>query len=269
MDSLIARALAARQVTTASIWLRRAFLLLNLTPPVLVGLTGGTELWAWIYAMVVHHGLLVGLFLPRSNWLGPILNQLPTDEKIVWLTIDDGPSDDTAELAQMLAAHGISATFFLQGRKLHDFPEALAALKRHGHTVANHTQNHPLAWFWIYPPPKVAREIDEFQGAAAALRLPVLPAFRCPAGLKNPFLHTLLQSRKLTLTGWTIRAYDGIRCDAQRSLPHLLSRLTPGAILLVHEGKMDASGAPASVAFIQELVAGVQKAGYRFAETSV
>ncbi|HEX8372321.1 MAG TPA: polysaccharide deacetylase family protein [Chthoniobacterales bacterium] len=265
MDSLIARALADHQVTTSSIWLRRVLLLLNLTPPFLIWHTGGTQLCAWLYAIVVHHVLLIGLFHPPSKLLGPILTRLPTREKIVWLTIDDGPSADTAELAEMLGEKGISATFFFQGNKLRSRPEALSALRKHGHTVGNHTQNHDLAWFWLYPPKKVAREVADFQAAARQLDLPLLPAFRCPAGLKNPFLHTVLHRHQLTLTGWTLRAFDGVRCDPQKSLPRLLSSLEPGAIILVHEGKNDLSGAPASVAFISDLVTGIQAAGYTFA----
>ena len=265
MNTLIESALAAKRVTKVSIWWRRIFLLLNLTPPILLWKTGGLQPWAWIYAFLVHHALLAGLFIPRSTWLGPILNQLPTQEKIVWLTIDDGPSNDTVALAQMLGEMGVTATFFFQGNKLRDFAGTLATLDHYGHTVANHTQNHNLAWFWIFPPVKVLGEVVDFQHIATQMKLPLTSAFRCPAGLKNPFLHTVLYGCNLTLVGWTIRAYDGVRCNREKSLQHILSHLKPGAIILVHEGKNDHAGSPASLQFIRELVHGIHAAGYRFA----
>ncbi len=265
MESLIARALSEHQVTASSLWRRRFLLVLNLTPPLFIWQMGVAHLWVWCYAVVVHALLLVALFYPRSAILGPILTKLPTDEKIVWLTIDDGPSNDTLELAKMLEALGVQATFFLLGKKLTAFPEALAALQRHGHTVANHTQNHDLARFWIYSPWKVVRELDEFQSTANQMQLPLLPAFRCPAGIKNPFLHSILHRKKLTLIGWSVRAFDGVRCDRRKSVKRVLAGLEPGAIVLVHEGKMDAAGSPASVEFIHELIVGIQAAGYRFA----
>ncbi|MEO7932949.1 MAG: polysaccharide deacetylase family protein [Chthoniobacterales bacterium] len=265
MESLIARALSEHRVTASSVWLRRALLVWNLTPPLLVGLIGVTHLWVWLYAVVAHGLLLVALLYPRSTMLGPVLARLPTSEKIVWLTIDDGPSADTVELAKMLEAQGVSATFFLMGKKLPSFPEALAALQRHGHTAASHTQNHDLARFWIYPRWKVARELDEFESTASRMQLPLLPAFRCPAGIKNPFLHGVLRRKKLTLVGWSVRAFDGLRCDPEKSMKRILTGLEPGAILLVHEGKTDAAGSPASVEFIRELVTQIRAAGYRFA----
>ncbi len=264
MDGLIFRALLQYRVTRASIWARRFFLLLNLTPPIFVLLTGGREWWAWAYAFVVHNALLIAILHPTSNWLGPILTRLPTTEKLVWLTIDDGPSADTVEIAEWLESVGVSATFFLIGKNLDASTEALAAIQRHGHTIGNHTQNHNLGTFWIFPPGKIRREVGEFQSAVNRLQLRSFPAFRCPAGIKNPFLHTVLAEEKLTLTGWTVRAYDGVRCNLDKSLTRIKNGLQPGAILLVHEGKMDTAGRPASVRLIQELVKTVRAAGYEF-----
>ena len=264
MDGLISRALAAHRVTRSSIWARRFFLLLNLTPPLFVVLTGGREWWVWVYACVVHSALLNAILHPTANGLGPILTRLPTAEKLVWLTIDDGLSADTVEIAEWLASVGVSATFFLIGKNLDAFPEALAAIQRHGHTIGNHTQNHHLGTFWIFSPGKIRREVGEFQSAMNRLQLPSLSTFRCPAGIKNPFLHTVLAAENLTLTGWTVRAFDGVRCDVDKSLTRMKNGLQPGAILLVHEGKMDAEGRPASVRLIQELVKTVRAAGYEF-----
>lgn len=266
MKPLIAQALAAHRSTPASLWWRRFLLLINLTPPIIIIWTGGTELWTWIYAIVIHHVLLAGLFIPRSRLLGPVLTKLPTEEKIVWLTIDDGPSPDTAAIANMLSDKGISATFFLRGKMLHQYPEALEAIRKNGHTVANHTQNHDLAWFWIFPPWKVRREVHEFQKLAAELDLPTIPAFRCPAGFKNPFLHSVLHRSKLTLTCWSVRAHDGIRCDPEKNTQRVLTRLKPGSIILVHEGKTNAANQPVSLDFIRNLVSQIRSAGYEFAK---
>ncbi len=266
MRNLIAEALVRHRGSIASLWWRRCLLLTNLTPPLLLWATGGTQLWAWIYAAIVHHTLLAGLFLPNNRALGPVLRKLPTGENTVWLTIDDGPSSDTVAIAEMLGALNVTATFFFQGNRIASQPDIGPVLQRHGHTVANHTQSHDLAWFWLASPSRVRREVDAFEVAAAQANLPIIPAFRCPAGIKNPFLHGVLFQRKLTLVGWSARAHDGIRCERVRNLRNVLSCLRPGVILLVHEGKQNAFGEPASVEFIRELVRAVQARGYRFAD---
>jgi len=221
--------------------------------------------WAWLYAVLAHGTLLAGMCVPRCGWIGPVVNRLPTTRKTVWLTIDDGPSDDTVALAGMLQGKGVAATFFLQGSKLAQRPETAALLEAAGHGMANHSMHHSLMWFWALPPHRLAREIDDC--TAVLERGPARPEpwFRCPAGVKNPFLHSILRRRGLLVAGWTVRAYDGIRCDADQGLARIRKRLVPGAILLVHEGKRDRNGNPASVEFISRLVDVVHEAGYQFA----
>jgi len=66
---------------------------------------------------------------------------LPT--KTLVLTYDDGPGPQTAELGRYLYGEGIAATFFVIGRHAEEWPESLAQLARHGHTIGNHTYSHP------------------------------------------------------------------------------------------------------------------------------
>src|SRR3546814_3848926 len=45
--------------------------------------------------VAVHLAFLWGALRPRSAMYGPVLSHLPVTDRRVWLTIDDGPSDDT------------------------------------------------------------------------------------------------------------------------------------------------------------------------------
>lgn len=67
-------------------------------------------------------------------------NELP--DKTLSLTFDDGPSSRTAELADYLAAKGIGATFFINGKNVPGRQAALDTIVARGHLLANHTQNH-------------------------------------------------------------------------------------------------------------------------------
>lgn len=242
---------------------RRLLLLASLVAPAVVVASKGAW-WAWVYAACAHSALLNGMVVPTSNWLGPILNRLPTRRKEVWLTIDDGPSADTIPLAQMLYDKGITATFFFRGDAVDQFPGAVREVAALGHTIANHTTTHPLPLFWMFSPTHVAREIDRCTEKIRSEGVDPLPWFRCPAGVKNPFLHPVLRQRGLTLLGWTVRAFDGIFCNVERSKARILTRLVPGAILLVHEGKKDYAGQPASLRFIESLVSEIEQRGFRF-----
>jgi peptidoglycan/xylan/chitin deacetylase (PgdA/CDA1 family) len=71
--------------------------------------------------------------------------------KTLCLTYDDGPGETagaaagarTSALAEYLQSENIEATFFVIGRHARRFPQTLETLARCGHTIGNHTQNHP------------------------------------------------------------------------------------------------------------------------------
>jgi len=82
-----------------------------------------------------------------ERWI-PLLTQrvicsVPTNEKKVALTFDDGPNPEyTPLLLAKLAAYRVSATFFLIGRNLKRHPEIGRRIVQEGHEVGNHTYNH-------------------------------------------------------------------------------------------------------------------------------
>lgn len=60
----------------------------------------------------------------------------------VYLTFDDGPSDQTNEILDILDDYGVKATFFVNGR---EDEASIAAYKRivdEGHTIAMHSYSH-------------------------------------------------------------------------------------------------------------------------------
>ena len=58
------------------------------------------------------------------------------------LTFDDGPGPRSAELSDYLAAEGIHATFFINGKNVPGRQAALDSEINRGHIIGNHTQNH-------------------------------------------------------------------------------------------------------------------------------
>src|SRR3546814_565195 len=98
--------------------------------------------------VAVHLAFLWGALRPRSAMYGPVLSHLPVTDRRVWLTIDDGPSDDTPALLDLLEAHGAKATFFLVGERAAARPDLVRGIAARGHGIGNHSHGHPQAWFW-------------------------------------------------------------------------------------------------------------------------
>ncbi|PWY87749.1 glycoside hydrolase/deacetylase [Aspergillus heteromorphus CBS 117.55] len=58
------------------------------------------------------------------------------------LTFDDGPYVFTPALLDILAEHGVRATFFVNGYRLAENVDVLQRIVAEGHQVASHTYNH-------------------------------------------------------------------------------------------------------------------------------
>ena len=70
---------------------------------------------------------------------------LPLNDHEVVLTFDDGPLPRyTNRVLETLASECVKATFFMVGQMARAYPSMVRRVYDEGHTVANHTQNHPI-----------------------------------------------------------------------------------------------------------------------------
>jgi Polysaccharide deacetylase len=63
------------------------------------------------------------------------------------LTFDDGPSESTPRLLELLGRHSIRATFFMCGQNMRRCPAIARAVVAQGHEIGNHTDSHPSLLF--------------------------------------------------------------------------------------------------------------------------
>src|SRR5919109_2925929 len=80
----------------------------------------------------------------RSQWLGPADWHGRTDTASVALTFDDGPSEDTERILEVLDRYSVQATFFMLGRQIELFPEIARRVFSSGHEIGNHSYSHSL-----------------------------------------------------------------------------------------------------------------------------
>lgn len=63
---------------------------------------------------------------------------LPSSQRVVALTLDDAPSDETAKILDLLKLYGAKATFFAIGSQISSHPEILQRIHDEGHEIGNH-----------------------------------------------------------------------------------------------------------------------------------
>lgn len=65
-----------------------------------------------------------------------------TEPYYIYLTFDDGPSENTEEILRILREYGVQATFFVNGKTDSQSLELYTQIARGGHTLGMHSYSH-------------------------------------------------------------------------------------------------------------------------------
>jgi peptidoglycan/xylan/chitin deacetylase (PgdA/CDA1 family) len=245
-----------------ALWL---ILAVGLTTPLLVALNWDHKLFFISLELATKFLIVYPAIRPNCRWFGPVVTRFRTQRKAVWLTIDDGPHpEDTPQLLKLLKQHNARATFFVIGRQVEKHPELARAILRDGHTLANHSQTHPVLLFWSFLTTALTRQLDQCTQALRAATGESPRWFRAPAGMANLFLHFLLRDRAMKLIGWSARGFDGLLHDTDAMAGRICQSIQPGAIILLHEGRRDRQGRPVNVILAETVLTRLAAEGYGF-----
>ena len=92
------------------------------------------------------------MFIHKTNFLMRALYpdfvwNIKRDEKVIYLTFDDGPIPEITEFVlEELAKFQAKATFFCIGDNVRKHPDVFQKVLEQGHAVGNHTFNHLKGW---------------------------------------------------------------------------------------------------------------------------
>jgi len=155
----------------------------------------------------------------------------------VRLTFDDGPHPEfTPVVLDTLAEFGVSATFFLVGKRVQPAADVVRRTHAAGHTLGNHTFSHPRPNWFAFP--SAVREIRECQRAVSEVTGTPPTLFRPPMGRWTPPLWAARTLAGLTPMGWTLDSGDWrVRSDADADTcaEELLAAVRPGDVVLLHD----------------------------------
>ena len=169
-----------------------------------------------------------------SAVFGPSVWRGPRERRSLALTFDDGPSEGTSRILEILARHGASATFFPCGANLERLPSVAKAAAEAGHEFGNHGYNHPLCCF------RSARFIEDDLARAQQIIFDHTGArpvwFRAPYGVR--WFGMRRAQRRLGLRGvmWSVMGYDW-NLKAEAIVQRMADRVSSGAILCLHDGR--------------------------------
>lgn len=196
-----------------------------------------------------------------------------SDTKRVFLTFDDGPSDNvTTSILDTLKQENIKATFFLLGSRVELYPDIVKREYEEGHYLAIHGYSH--IYSQIYSSPQSV--LDEYQKTLVGIRRAIGEEeynphlFRFPGGytggkyaqIKKEAAQ-LLEQNGIMHVDWNSLTSDSAGCTTTEQFLAELDRTAQkhtSVVLLMHD-----SGAKQTTAdALPQIIAYFRDRGYEF-----
>jgi len=198
---------------------------------------------------------------------GPSIYRGPADRPVIALTFDDGPSEGTPAVLELLARHNVPATFFQCGANVERLPAIARAVAAAGHEIGNHSHTHPL--FCFRSPGFILEEFTHAQRAIEQIAGCVPKLLRAPYGARWFGFRAAQQRLGLRGVMWTHIGYDW-KVKADTIVNRMLPAVSNGAILCLHDGR-EVQAQPdirETVAAVGRLIPRLQDRGFKFETVS-
>lgn len=208
----------------------------------------------------------------KENAQSEIRGIYSSDEKQVFLTFDDGPSQLTPLILNILKEEQVNATFFVVGSRVDLYPDTVKREYDEGHYIANHGYTHKYSQ--IYSSPQTV--LDEYIACEKSIKNAIKNQdynsyfFRFPGGssggkyepVKN-LAKGLLTQNNITFTNWNCLTGDA---EGVRSAEGLIAKLyetkahRTSLIVLMH----DAGDKQLTVDTLRQIIQNFKNEGYKF-----
>lgn len=162
---------------------------------------------------------------------GNITSHVKTEEKVVALTFDDGPTENTSAILALLDSYQVKATFFLIGDDIEENPEQAKKIVEAGHQIGNHTYSHKR--MVLKSPSYIKNEIEKTDALIASIGYQKTPVVRPPYGKKLFGLPYYLNKHQRKTITWNLEP-DTFFTNAVEKINYVTENIQPGSIILMH-----------------------------------
>ena len=160
--------------------------------------------------------------------------------KVVYLTIDDGPSEYTDEIIKILNKNNVKATFFMINNNMQAYPEQVKNIVKNGNTAGFHSVSHDIHKLYVSKT-SAKEEFDTNQATFKKITGQTSKVIRLPFGSK-PYTprasYNALVDSGYKLWDWTLDTEDWRSTSSQ--IMENVKKYSSGSdnvVLLMHERK--------------------------------
>jgi peptidoglycan/xylan/chitin deacetylase (PgdA/CDA1 family) len=194
------------------------------------------------------------------QFLGELHHSVSTQERVMALTFDDGPNPfNTPAILELLHQYQAKATFFMIGTELEKHPDLGRQVVAAGHQLGNHSYSHRR--MLLRSPAWTREELDRTDALIRGLGYEGEIMFRSPYGKKFLILPYVLWRTQRRNILWNVESRDTETQDPTELEAATLSAITPGSIVIFHDG---GAPKPGTLATLEKLLRSYQAEGWRF-----
>lgn len=181
-------------------------------------------------------------------------------EKVILLTVDDGPSSRTKDMISILEKHNAKAIFFVNGMHNKNYPGVIEYIAQEGFSVGNHTWDH-LNLKKETNTDTIESEINRNGDLIEKLTGIKPKFFRAPYGESNTYIRNLVKEDGMILIDWSGSALDWEKSTVEKDvfIGNVMNNLHSGSIILIHEH-------PWSLANLDALLTTLEEKGYTYVD---
>ncbi|TXC92726.1 polysaccharide deacetylase family protein [Metabacillus litoralis] len=206
--------------------------------------------------------LFIGTFkvtkLTTFQFFGGLTYQFETENKVLALTFDDGPTKNVDQILPLLDKYKAKATFFLIGKDIEKYPEEAKKLVEAGHQIGNHTYSHKR--MVLKSPSFIKEEIEKTDELIRKSGYKSKIDFRPPYGKKLVGLPYYLNKHNRETIMWSLEP-DTYYTSADEKVNYVMENIKPGSIILLHP-MYDQTGE--AIQAIEDILKELTKKGYKF-----
>lgn len=180
--------------------------------------------------------------------------KIPTAEKIIYLTFDDGPTPEITEWTlTTLKKFNAKATFFCIGANVVKYPEIFQKIINQGHAIGNHTHHHLNGWH--------TDKDAYFRNIKKCEEVVKSNLFRPPYGrIKKSQYELIKEDYKVIM--WDVLSGDfDSKTSPEKCLSNVINKTTEGSVVVFHDSLKAADNLKFT---LPKVLAHFAEQGYRF-----
>ncbi|HHW66583.1 polysaccharide deacetylase family protein [Defluviitalea raffinosedens] len=168
----------------------------------------------------------------------------------VALTFDDGPSNYSKDIVDILKKYDIGGTFFFIGLNAKKYPEHVQYVYSNGYSIGTHSMNHSN--LTALSNERQDEELTQSSQLIESLTGEKLSLFRPPYGAMNQRIIELADQHECKIVLWNNDPEDWKGKNADAIVSHIKNTNTSGSIILLHESQATVEALPRIIEYLKE-----------------